>query len=276
MPCRAKDCTFDHDKHFCAACGDKDSEHCLKDCPERHRMTLFHGTHKDNMDTILADGLRESDDGNLGKGVYFVHNFEVATNIAKRMDKESWAVIECKVDLGKCRSLYETSEPDVAGNWRTSYDSVFRRHPPWKGVWERHFREFNVKQAKIKVMQAKYEDEHGELASKKPPLFTRQFLAKMLPSFLAQSRLWEVCEPTRTGADWLLLKNLKIFKRAVVSRGILLEALYGFLPERWTTWNNKARILREILRALGWESDCWRSRWKLGKAPWKEVGYGPI
>ena len=234
MPCRAcraraAGCTFDHDQHVCAACGDQDSDHCFRDCEQRHHMNLFHGTHKNNVDGILADGLKESRGGNLGQGVYFVHDFKIAKSIAEGKYRANWAVIECKVDLGKCLSLYENSAPDLAGEWRTRYDSVFRRHCSWH--FEKEFREFNVKQGQIKMMQA-YEDEHGKLVSKKPPVtcFGR-----------VVSRLFRCCGRRRRGS---IVKQGQVKVRQAIPvdpQGVVVStkrSWFGLLKELglWTLW----------------------------------------
>ena len=73
-------------------------------------MTLYHGTHRDNVQKILSEGLNESQHGNLGKGVYFVYGYEIAKAIAQKQNR-AWGVIEARVDL-------------------------FRRHGPWANVWE--------------------------------------------------------------------------------------------------------------------------------------------
>ena len=75
-------------------------------------MTLFHGTHANNVQKILRDGLNESQDGNLGKGVYFVYDYEIAKAIAQKQNR-AWAVIEARVDLGRCKSLYQDSSDDT-------------------------------------------------------------------------------------------------------------------------------------------------------------------
>ena len=165
MPCRAIGCDFQHDKPYCAACKDNDSDHRLPNCSKRHGMTLHHGTHRDNVQKILSDGLNESQHGNLGKGVYFVYGYEIAKAIAQKQNR-AWGVIEARVDLGRCKSLYQDSPADTEGRWQDDHDSVFQRHGPWATVWEKEFREFNVKKEQVMVTQAFHEN--GEVVSTRP------------------------------------------------------------------------------------------------------------
>ena len=168
--CRVPHCQLGHYAHYCFACQKNDVDHSLKDCPKRHSMKLYHGTTREKMamDKILTFGLRDSSHGNLGMGVYMVHDYEVAKKIAKHRGK-NWAVIEAVVDLGKCQSNYALSHTDPQGQWRTSFDSIYRRHPPWAGVG-REFREFCIKSANVAVTQAWYENWRGKEVSAKRPL----------------------------------------------------------------------------------------------------------
>ena len=63
-----------------------------------------------------------------------VYGYEIAKAIAQKQNR-AWGVIEARVDLGRCKSLYQDSPADPKGRWREDHDSVFRRHGPWANVW---------------------------------------------------------------------------------------------------------------------------------------------
>lgn len=78
--CKAKHCPENHSKHYCKVCEDTDSDHCASNCP--NSQTVYHGTHKKNVESIQKDGFRVSPTGRIGEGVYFALDFETAKLIA--------------------------------------------------------------------------------------------------------------------------------------------------------------------------------------------------
>ena len=96
---------------------------------------------------IKKNGWKESTGGQLGAGVYFTSNEEVAKKIAQEGHGTNAAVIKCRVDLGELKRNYGPDSTDTDGKWRQHYDSVYRRHEPWR--FPSKFREFAVKKHKI-------------------------------------------------------------------------------------------------------------------------------
>ena len=127
--CKVDGCNETHSKHFCTLCKKNDVTHFAMNCPEG--IGLWHGTRITNLSGIsLNKGLKASNDGRLGKGVYFA-NKKVATAVSRYRGKGTGVlVICCRVYLGKKKEGGTASDK----TWHGQYDSACGIHPSWAGV----------------------------------------------------------------------------------------------------------------------------------------------
>ena len=127
--CKVDGCNETHSKHFCTLCKKDDVTHFAMNCSEG--IDLWHGTRMTNLiDISLNKGLKASNDGRLGKGVYFA-NKEVATAVSRYRGKGTGVlVICCRVYLGKKKECGTASDK----TWHGQYDSACGIHPSWAGV----------------------------------------------------------------------------------------------------------------------------------------------
>ena len=101
--CRVPECVQDHVHHFCQLCTAQNSNHLSSNCPRSR--TLYHGTQVEYIAKVSLKKAR--DHGSLGKGIYFVENYNEARSISKHQRSKdpkgdpNSVVIKCKVDLGK-------------------------------------------------------------------------------------------------------------------------------------------------------------------------------
>ena len=131
-------CELGHSRHFCRLCREQDTSHFSSDCP--NSKTLYHGTQVEYLKSITNEGLKESESGTLGKGVYFVEHYDEAKNISRYRRKcdpkgvPNSVVIECQVHLGKHRNFDNNFNFDnnCYDTWQyNNFDSASRMHPPW-------------------------------------------------------------------------------------------------------------------------------------------------
>ncbi|CAF1542360.1 unnamed protein product [Didymodactylos carnosus] len=123
------------------------SQYCYKVSDEHHRKyshtgrkhqstcRLFHGTKYENAESILQNGLRESPDGRLGKGVYLTTKKWAHRIAAHRGNGINLCVIELEVKLGNVKVLHGQQE-DRNGTWsrHDHCDSCRTTHPAWPGL----------------------------------------------------------------------------------------------------------------------------------------------
>ena len=130
--CRVPLCELDHEEHFCRLCERQDSDHFSSECPKS--KTLYHGTQIKCLKPISTQGLNPSKDGRLGKGIYFVKEYNQAENISRERndpnDKPNSVVIECKVHLGRHYNCNVDSDK-YNDTWQKEFDSASTMHPPW-------------------------------------------------------------------------------------------------------------------------------------------------
>lgn len=134
MDCNVDRCRKKHRSHYCRLCEDDDSDHFASECPKSR--TLYHGTRIRAVAPIAKKGLKESDDGRLGGGVYFVKNLENAIKISEHRqdgddDNDYAVVIKCQVYMGVHKRLERNEEDD---EWQDDYDSACAMHPKWAGI----------------------------------------------------------------------------------------------------------------------------------------------
>ena len=77
---------------------------------------FFHGTRCIDANSIIAEGLKESDHGRLGKGVYVTTKAEAYKVAHYRGHGKTLCVIEIEVDMGRVKKLHGTGE-DPNGTW---------------------------------------------------------------------------------------------------------------------------------------------------------------
>ena len=156
--CRVKSCEYNHNEHVCRLCEENDTDHFSSECPKSE--TLYHGSPFKYMKPISVEGLKESTDGRLGPGVYFVDEYDHAKSISKNRFGKNAAdnppvVIECQVYLGKHLNLGKRVDED----WHKEYDSASTIHPPWPNVLEIDFKEYCLKDSRCCVMKTLYMDD---------------------------------------------------------------------------------------------------------------------
>ena len=144
--CRVTSCKRYHTEHFCQLCKEKDTDHFSLECPEGR--TLYHGTTNSAVQSISIEGLRESEKGQLGFGVYFVEKYEEAKNISTYRNSEknvfgSTVVVECQVYLGNHVDLVKKNIP----NWQRIYNSASNIHLKDWGNIEYDFPEYCSKKS---------------------------------------------------------------------------------------------------------------------------------
>ena len=144
VTCGVPDCRERHASHYCRLCGCKTSTHYSIDCPKG--VILYHGTRLSTIKKISYEGLRPSEKGRLGPGVYFTDSLQDAKDISsdKRFGQgKGGAVFECMVYLGRMKSLGRAT----GSMWQyENYDSAETIHPAWYGPKE--FTEICLKDAK--------------------------------------------------------------------------------------------------------------------------------
>ncbi len=140
-----------HGSQHCYRVGDKHHKKFSHDGRKSQTTCrLFHGTRYENADSILRDGLRESSEGRLGKGVYFTTKKWAHRIAAQKGNGTKICVIEVEVDLGNLKKL-DGQEEDRTGNWsRHSPHHISCRtmHPPWSAVTQKQFLEICVRNSK--------------------------------------------------------------------------------------------------------------------------------
>ena len=100
--------------------------------PPKVLKRLYHGTDGHNLKGIMNEGLRASNDGRLGPGVYFTDSIEAAQAVARHRGDKCDLVIACEVDLGRLKQL-----PGKATDkgWASGgFDSCSSQHPAWAGT----------------------------------------------------------------------------------------------------------------------------------------------
>ena len=166
MPrCGAKGdgCLALHSRHYCRLCEDKNSNHLSRNCPKG--IILYHGTTVDAALSIIKEGFKYSTDGCWGPGIYFVNDEREAKKIAKhkaRLRSRFWAVLECRVNLGKVYdwSSWEKSPAilKLLESEHKDHDSIKANHFPWAGV-RYQFNEYCVRNhQKCNVLKMQRED----------------------------------------------------------------------------------------------------------------------
>jgi len=99
---------------------------------------LFHGTDGRNAASIIDNGLRVSQNGRIGIGVYFTQDKNVALAVGRLRGLQF--VMTCEVDVGKVYD-FDNDGQDVRWAWK-GYDSAQAIHPSWAGC--QPFREICV------------------------------------------------------------------------------------------------------------------------------------
>ena len=137
MECNVLECKERHKRHYCQLCENDDSYHFSTECP--YSRTLYHGTRLSAVPTIVEEGMRKSEAGSLGGGVYFVRTLEHAKKISEYRDRQNRSrdehavVVKCQVYMGLHKHLAVKSNA-VKSGWQISYDSACAMHPPWAGI----------------------------------------------------------------------------------------------------------------------------------------------
>lgn len=109
--CKVPGCKEKHTKHYCRICSSGDSDHFSSVCPEGADM--YHGTRVNFVSPICEQGLKPSETGCLGPGVYFTKR-QFAETIAKdRGAGTGVAVFRARVNVKDCSH---------------------RMHEPWAGI----------------------------------------------------------------------------------------------------------------------------------------------
>ena len=150
--CKIIKCNAEHRRHYCRLCKDNDSDHFSSECPRG--KTLYHGTHIGAIKPIAMGGLKESGNGRLGRGVYFVETLEQAKNISKYRDKNCTVVFKCQVNL---RNNIDLGRGD-GGDWQLHKDSASSIHPPWANI-NHDFKEYCVKSSNDCVVTSIFIDD---------------------------------------------------------------------------------------------------------------------
>ena len=149
--CRVTRCKEKHSKHYCRLCKEKDTNHFSSECP--NSVTLYHGTHIKVTQPIADGGLKESGDGRLGPGVYFVEEYDEAKKISNyrrhKDDKRCTVVFKCQVYL--CRHC--NLGTGTGNSWQDDYDSASTMHPPWAKITY-DFKEYCLKDSKHCVVRS--------------------------------------------------------------------------------------------------------------------------
>ena len=132
MECNVLECYKIHKRHYCRLCEDDDSCHFSTEFS--YSRTLYHGTRFTAVPTIVENGIRKSQVGRLGGGVYFAKTLEHAKKISEYRDRqngsrdENAVVVKCQVYMGLHKHLAANSD------WQIFYDSACAMHPPWAGI----------------------------------------------------------------------------------------------------------------------------------------------
>ena len=83
----------------------------------RHRFfVMYHATRADNVESILANGFRESTSGMLGPGLY------VSRDIENTRSYDGGVCFKLLVYTGKTKMV---TRADKRGSWTSEYDSVY-------------------------------------------------------------------------------------------------------------------------------------------------------
>ena len=72
---------------------------------------MYHGTSKQNLNSILRDGFRQSEGGMLGRGVYLSRDLEKASRYPLDLSESQRVVFAVKVNVGKVIAINEQDHP---------------------------------------------------------------------------------------------------------------------------------------------------------------------
>ncbi|XP_075999206.1 uncharacterized protein LOC142992603 [Genypterus blacodes] len=86
---------------------------------------MYHGTNKKHLQSILASGLRQSEDGMLGRGVYLSRDLEKASRYPLELDESERVVIRVQVQVGKVIVINHQRHPKQKSWHSLGYDSAW-------------------------------------------------------------------------------------------------------------------------------------------------------